>query len=137
MQSELGKFRFLNELIKVVSPKVRLNSADCRFFSFEEHFFSQYLGDKATEAVKKKVIELLFDWSQRMRYEQKIVEAYTMLKQQGIVKEDPVTAEPPLPPPSARPKNPIIEDEERSRVRCSIDLLQHLVFTLNLFDFSY
>lgn len=50
-----------------------------------------------------------------MRYEQKIVEAYNMLKQQGIISEDPVVLEPP-PPISARPKNPIIEDEERAKV---------------------
>ncbi|GAU88339.1 hypothetical protein RvY_01053 [Ramazzottius varieornatus] len=96
VQSELGKFRFLNELIKVVSPK--------------------YLGDKTTDAVKQKVISLLFHWSQMMRYEQKVVEAYNMLKQQGIVKDDPASAEPPPPPPAARPKNPIIEDEERARL---------------------
>ncbi|PNJ87793.1 GGA3 isoform 23, partial [Pongo abelii] len=37
--NEVGKFRFLNELIKVVSPK--------------------YLGDRVSEKVKTKVIELL------------------------------------------------------------------------------
>ncbi|XP_055338868.1 ADP-ribosylation factor-binding protein GGA3-like isoform X2 [Paramacrobiotus metropolitanus] len=95
VQSEIGKFRFLNELIKVVSPK--------------------YLGEKTAESVKKKTVELLYSWSQLMRYEQKIVEAYNMLKQQGIIKEDPVVFEAP-PPPPPRVKNPIMEDEERAKL---------------------
>ena len=51
-----------------------------------------------------------------VRYEQKIVEAYNMLKQQGIIREDPVVFEPP-PPPPPRAKNPIIEDDEKAKVR--------------------
>ena len=78
----------------------------------------QYLGEKSTEAVKKRTVEMLYTWSQAIRYEQKIVEAYTMLKQQGIVKDDPVhVLEPPPPPPQPRAKNPVIEDEEKARVR--------------------
>ncbi|OQV15580.1 ADP-ribosylation factor-binding protein GGA1 [Hypsibius exemplaris] len=97
VHAELGKFRFLNELIKVVSPK--------------------YLGDKSAESVKKRTIEMLYSWSQTIRYEQKIVEAYTMLKQQGIVKDDPVhILEPAAPPPAPRAKNPVIEDEEKARL---------------------
>uniref|UniRef100_A0A8C3AUU4 Golgi associated, gamma adaptin ear containing, ARF binding protein 1 n=1 Tax=Cyclopterus lumpus TaxID=8103 RepID=A0A8C3AUU4_CYCLU len=96
--SEVGKFRFLNELIKVVSPK--------------------YLGSRSPEPVKKKVLELIFSWTLGLPDEAKISDAYQMLKKQGIIKQDPEL--PPdqllnLPPP--RPKNAIFEDEEKSKVR--------------------
>ncbi|XP_039880605.1 ADP-ribosylation factor-binding protein GGA3-like isoform X1 [Simochromis diagramma] len=95
--NEVGKFKFLNELIKVVSPK--------------------YLGDKVSEQVKKKVIEMLYSWTVSLPDETKIAEAYQMLKLQGIVLADP---EIPLdatliPSPSPRPKNPVFEDEKKSK----------------------
>lgn len=95
--NEVGKFRFLNELIKVVSPK--------------------YLGDKVSEKVKTKVIEMLYSWTVSLPDEAKICEAYQMLKSQGIVSVDP---EIPLdatliPSPSPRPKNPVFDDEKKSK----------------------
>ncbi|KAM8844448.1 ADP-ribosylation factor-binding protein GGA1-like isoform 2-T2 [Spinachia spinachia] len=95
--SEVGKFRFLNELIKVVSPK--------------------YLGSRSPEPVKNKVLELIFSWTLGLPDEAKISDAYQMLKKQGIIKQDPEL--PPdkllnLPPP--RPKNAIFEDEEKSKM---------------------
>ncbi|XP_035035994.2 ADP-ribosylation factor-binding protein GGA1 isoform X1 [Hippoglossus stenolepis] len=94
--SEVGKFRFLNELIKVVSPK--------------------YLGSRSPEPVKNKVLELIYSWTLGLPDEGKITDAYQMLKKQGIIKQDPEL--PPdkllnLPPP--RPKNAIFEDEEKSK----------------------
>ncbi|KAM4584576.1 ADP-ribosylation factor-binding protein GGA1-like [Odontesthes bonariensis] len=95
--SEVGKFRFLNELIKVVSPK--------------------YLGTRAPEPVKKKVLEVMYSWTLRLPDETKITEAYHMLKKQGIVKQDPVLPDDkPLPPPPSRAKNAIFEDEEKSKM---------------------
>uniref|UniRef100_A0A3Q4HVH0 Golgi-associated, gamma adaptin ear containing, ARF binding protein 1 n=1 Tax=Neolamprologus brichardi TaxID=32507 RepID=A0A3Q4HVH0_NEOBR len=94
--SEVGKFRFLNELIKVVSPK--------------------YLGARAPDAVKKKVLEMIYSWTVRLPDETKILEAYQMLKKQGIVKQDPVLPiDKPLPPPPPRAKSAIFEDEEKSK----------------------
>uniref|UniRef100_A0A671VB56 Golgi associated, gamma adaptin ear containing, ARF binding protein 3a n=1 Tax=Sparus aurata TaxID=8175 RepID=A0A671VB56_SPAAU len=95
--NEVGKFRFLNELIKVVSPK--------------------YLGDKVSEKVKAKVIEMMYSWTVSLPDEAKICEAYQMLKSQGIVLVDP---EIPLdatliPSPSPRPKNPVFDDEKKSK----------------------
>ncbi|XP_074511568.1 ADP-ribosylation factor-binding protein GGA1-like isoform X2 [Sebastes fasciatus] len=95
--NEVGKFRFLNELIKVVSPK--------------------YLGSRSPEPVKNKVLELIFSWTLGLPDEAKISDAYQMLKKQGIIKQDPEL--PPdkllnLPPP--RPKNAIFEDEEKSKM---------------------
>ncbi|XP_042549018.1 ADP-ribosylation factor-binding protein GGA1 [Dipodomys spectabilis] len=94
---EVGKFRFLNELIKVVSPK--------------------YLGSRTSDKVKNKILELLYSWTVGLPEEVKIAEAYQMLKKQGIVKCDPKLPEDaafPIPPP--RPKNVIFEDEEKSKM---------------------
>ncbi|XP_054896795.1 ADP-ribosylation factor-binding protein GGA1-like isoform X2 [Poeciliopsis prolifica] len=94
---EVGKFRFLNELIKVVSPK--------------------YLGSRAPEPVKAKVLEMMYSWTVWYPDEAKIAEAYQMLKKQGIVKQDPVLpGDKPLPPPPPRAKTAIFEDEEKSKM---------------------
>ncbi|XP_071403526.1 ADP-ribosylation factor-binding protein GGA1-like isoform X4 [Centroberyx affinis] len=95
--SEVGKFRFLNELIKVVSPK--------------------YLGSRAPEPVKKKVLEMMYSWMVGLPDETKIADAYQMLKKQGIVKQDPVLPDDTLlPPPPPRAKSAIFEDEEKSKM---------------------
>ncbi|RXN24926.1 ADP-ribosylation factor-binding GGA1-like protein [Labeo rohita] len=94
--NEVGKFRFLNELIKVVSPK--------------------YLGSRAPEPVKKKVLEMMYSWTVSLPEETKISDAYQMLKKQGIIKQDPdLPDDKPCPPPPPRPKNAIFEDEEKSK----------------------
>uniref|UniRef100_A0A671L3K3 ADP-ribosylation factor-binding protein GGA1-like n=1 Tax=Sinocyclocheilus anshuiensis TaxID=1608454 RepID=A0A671L3K3_9TELE len=95
--NEVGKFRFLNELIKVVSPK--------------------YLGSRAPEPVKKKVLEMMYSWTVCLPEETKISDAYQMLKKQGIIKQDPDLPDDKLcPPPLPRPKNAIFEDEEKSKM---------------------
>ncbi|NXC43466.1 GGA3 protein, partial [Penelope pileata] len=96
--NEVGKFRFLNELIKVVSPK--------------------YLGDRVSEKVKTKVIELLYSWTVALPEESKIKDAYYMLKRQGIVMFDPVIPvdKTLIPSPPPRPKNPVFDDEEKSKL---------------------
>ncbi|NXI73655.1 GGA3 protein, partial [Anseranas semipalmata] len=96
--NEVGKFRFLNELIKVVSPK--------------------YLGDRVSEKVKTKVIELLYSWTVALPEESKIKDAYYMLKRQGIVMFDPVIPvdRTLIPSPPPRPKNPVFDDEEKSKL---------------------
>ncbi|ELK30977.1 ADP-ribosylation factor-binding protein GGA3 [Myotis davidii] len=96
--NEVGKFRFLNELIKVVSPK--------------------YLGDRVSEKVKTKVIELLYSWTLALPEESKIKDAYHMLKRQGIVQSDPLIPvdRTLIPSPPPRPKNPVFDDEEKSQL---------------------
>ncbi|XP_078257346.1 ADP-ribosylation factor-binding protein GGA3-like isoform X3 [Rhinoraja longicauda] len=96
--NEVGKFRFLNELIKVVSPK--------------------YLGDRVSEKVKTKVIELLFSWTVALPEETKVKEAYQMLKKQGILQQDPqIPVDKTLiPSPTARSKNTVFEDNEKSKL---------------------
>ncbi|XP_028914528.1 ADP-ribosylation factor-binding protein GGA2 [Ornithorhynchus anatinus] len=95
---EVAKFRFLNELIKVLSPK--------------------YLGAWSTEKVKKRVTEIMFSWTVWFPEEVKIRDAYQMLKKQGIIKQDPKLPEDKiLPPPSPRPKSTIFDsDEEKSKL---------------------
>ncbi|CAK6443903.1 unnamed protein product [Pipistrellus nathusii] len=94
---EVGKFRFLNELIKVVSPK--------------------YLGSRTSEKVKNKILELLYSWTVGLPEEVKIAEAYQMLKKQGIVKSDPkLPVDTIFPHPPPRSKNVIFEDEEKSKM---------------------
>nr|XP_002722989.1 ADP-ribosylation factor-binding protein GGA3 [Oryctolagus cuniculus] len=96
--NEVGKFRFLNELIKVVSPK--------------------YLGDRVSEKVKTKVVELLYSWTLALPEEAKVKDAYQMLKRQGIVQCDPpVPVDRTLiPSPPPRPRNPVFDDEEKSKL---------------------
>ncbi|XP_037363315.1 ADP-ribosylation factor-binding protein GGA2 isoform X1 [Talpa occidentalis] len=96
--SEVAKFRFLNELIKVLSPK--------------------YLGSWTTEKVKGRVIEILFSWTVWFPEDIKIRDAYQMLKKQGIIKQDPkLPMDKILPPPSPWPKSSIFDaDEEKSKL---------------------
>ncbi|KAM8777400.1 ADP-ribosylation factor-binding protein GGA2 [Rhynchonycteris naso] len=96
--SEVSKFRFLNELIKVLSPK--------------------YLGSWTTERVKGRVIEVLFSWTVWFPEDIKIRDAYQMLKKQGIIKQDPkLPVDKILPPPSPWPKSSIFDaDEEKSKL---------------------
>ncbi|KAL3877707.1 hypothetical protein ACJMK2_035373 [Sinanodonta woodiana] len=92
---EIGKFRFLNEIIKVLSPK--------------------YLGTKTTEKVKKKCIEIIYSWYKGLPLEPKIEDAYRMLKQQGIITEDPTYVDK-IPEPPPRPKNAVFEDDEKAKL---------------------
>lgn len=64
--AEVGKFRFLNEMIKLVSPK--------------------YLGSRTPATVQQMVLKLLHQWTKEYAGEVKIKEAYEMLKKQGVVK---------------------------------------------------
>jgi len=105
---EIGKFRFLNEMIKIVSPK--------------------YLGNLTTENVKHKTSRLMFSWTKTLTSEPKIAEAYNMLKRQGIILEDPagpeeaVEEQPPPPPPR---EDTLFKDEEKQK------LLQRLLRSKN------
>ncbi|KAI8436980.1 hypothetical protein MSG28_010385 [Choristoneura fumiferana] len=94
--AEIGKFRFLNEMIKLVSPK--------------------YFANRTAPDVQIKVLQLLHAWSIEYPKESKFKVAYEMLKNQGVIKETP----PPLPPEdvvvSPRNKHAIFEDEEKSKL---------------------
>ncbi|XP_071400210.1 ADP-ribosylation factor-binding protein GGA1-like isoform X2 [Centroberyx affinis] len=95
--SEAAKFRFLNELIKVLTPK--------------------YLGQWTPEKVKDRVTEVLYSWTLWLKEEPKIQEAYRMLKKQGVVKKDPklpdtvVTA-----PPPQRTTESVFDQEDKAKL---------------------
>ncbi|XP_022915925.1 ADP-ribosylation factor-binding protein GGA1 isoform X2 [Onthophagus taurus] len=103
-RSEVGKFRFLNEMIKLVSPK--------------------YLGLQTPMTVRHKVVRMIFWWTHDYPKETKIMEAYEMLRKQGLIKEVTVslgTEE----QANNKPKNSIFCDEEKSK------LLQKLLQSKN------
>ncbi|RNA21639.1 ADP-ribosylation factor-binding GGA1 [Brachionus plicatilis] len=90
----VARFRFLNEIIKLISPK--------------------YYGNRTSEKVKQRCIEILYSWYLYLN-RPKIKEAYEMLKKQGIVTEDPMNVDKldfKVPP---RISNPIFEDGEKSK----------------------
>ncbi|XP_012275349.1 ADP-ribosylation factor-binding protein GGA3 [Orussus abietinus] len=109
--AEVGKFRFLNEMIKLVSPR--------------------YLGDKTPEVVRERILQLLYTWTKEYPREIKIKEAYEMLKKQRVLKDDlPPTINRQndvLKPPKSKSTNSatVFDDEEKSK------LLQKLLQSKN------
>lgn len=63
-RNEIGKFRFLNELIRLVSP--------------------QYDGDKTPKKIRDKILDLMLLWTVNFPHEKKIKEAYDMLLKRGV-----------------------------------------------------
>lgn len=94
-QDEIGKFRFLNEMIKLVSPK--------------------YLGAHTPLAVKQKVLQLMYLWMLDYPKQSKIKDAYDMLKKQGVIKDVPlsVSADYQL---ERQQHNTIFQDEEKGKL---------------------
>lgn len=94
--SEIGKFRFLNELIKLVSPK--------------------YLAHRTPLPVKHRILDILYTWTIDLKNEAKVLEAYDMLKKQGVIKEIPTylghnVSAAIVPPP--KPRAPFCDDAEK------------------------
>lgn len=69
VHGDVGKFKFLNELIKLVSPK--------------------YRGDETPKDIQCKILDLLLIWTIQYPQEPKIKEAYDMLIKQGVAHEPP------------------------------------------------
>ncbi|XP_030646043.1 ADP-ribosylation factor-binding protein GGA3 [Chanos chanos] len=96
--NEVAKYRFLNELIKVVSPK--------------------YMGDSVSEKVKTKIIEMLYSWTVAFPNEAKISDAYQTLRRQGLITADPELPvdKTLIPSPPTRPKNPVFDNEDMGKL---------------------
>lgn len=106
--AEIGKFRFLNEMIKLVSPK--------------------YLGSQTPKPVRDRVLQLMYSWTIEYPREAKIKEAYQMLRKQGVVNDDPppdVLASGSSQGISGSSKSSVFEDEKKQR------LLQKLLQSKN------
>uniref|UniRef100_A0A674PHT6 ADP-ribosylation factor-binding protein GGA3-like n=1 Tax=Takifugu rubripes TaxID=31033 RepID=A0A674PHT6_TAKRU len=92
---EVAKFRFLNELIKVLSPK--------------------YFGAWTSQTVKDRVTEVLYGWTLWLKDEPKIKEAYGMLKRQGIVEKDPKLPDTIImAPPPQRTTQSVFDQEDKA-----------------------
>ncbi|XP_071210379.1 ADP-ribosylation factor-binding protein GGA2-like isoform X2 [Salvelinus alpinus] len=99
--SEAAKFRFLNELIKVLSPK--------------------FLGQWSGAEVKLRVTEVLYSWTLWLKEEPKIQEAYRMLKKQGLVKKDPKLPDTiVMPPPSQRAEDSVFNQEDKAKLLATL-----------------
>ncbi|KAM9363511.1 ADP-ribosylation factor-binding protein GGA2-like [Symphorus nematophorus] len=95
--SEAAKFRFLNELIKVLTPK--------------------YFGAWTPQKVKDRVTEVLYGWTLWLKDEPKIKEAYSMLKKQGIVKKDPKLPDKVImAPPPQRTTESVFDQEDKAKL---------------------
>ncbi|XP_057700629.1 ADP-ribosylation factor-binding protein GGA3-like isoform X1 [Corythoichthys intestinalis] len=68
-RGEADKYRFLNELIKVLVPK--------------------YFGSWTAQTVKDRLTQVLYGWTLWLKEEAKIQATYSMLKKQGIIEKDP------------------------------------------------
>ncbi|XP_077574719.1 ADP-ribosylation factor-binding protein GGA1-like [Stigmatopora nigra] len=92
---EAAKFRFLNELIKVLTPK--------------------YFGSWTTQTVKDRLTQILYGWTLWLKEETKIQEAYSMLKKQGIIVKDPKVPDPIImAPPPQRTTNSVFDQEDKA-----------------------
>ncbi|XP_077462174.1 nondiscriminating glutamyl-tRNA synthetase EARS2, mitochondrial isoform X4 [Stigmatopora argus] len=92
---EAAKFRFLNELIKVLTPK--------------------YFGSWTTQTVKDRLTQVLYGWTLWLKEETKIQEAYSMLKKQGIIVKDPKVPDPIIMvPPPQRATDSVFEQEDKA-----------------------
>lgn len=68
-RSEVGKFRFLNELLKLVSPN--------------------HKGKETPPDIRDKILQLLYIWTLQYPQEAKIKDAYDMLLKLGVTYEPP------------------------------------------------
>ncbi|XP_061888612.1 ADP-ribosylation factor-binding protein GGA3-like isoform X2 [Entelurus aequoreus] len=92
---EAAKFRFLNELIKVLTPK--------------------YFGSWTPQKVKDRLTEVLYGWTLWLKEETKIQEAYSMLKKQGFIKKDPERPETvTMAPPPQRSTDSVFDQVEKA-----------------------
>lgn len=77
LQQELGRNRFLNELAKMLSPKVLINK--------KMEINKQYDAGRCPEAVKVRISEIFHDWAKMFPNQPKISIAYNTLFKKGKI----------------------------------------------------
>uniref|UniRef100_A0A0K0FJK4 VHS domain-containing protein n=1 Tax=Strongyloides venezuelensis TaxID=75913 RepID=A0A0K0FJK4_STRVS len=98
---DLGKYKFLNSMIKLLSPK--------------------YLGNETPKKIKDKVIILLYGWQKYIGHIGKFKEVYILLKKQNLIIEDPKVHIDDYVIESKKPvKMACFEDEEKSKLLASL-----------------
>ncbi|CEF70864.1 VHS domain and GAT domain and Clathrin adaptor, gamma-adaptin, appendage domain and ENTH/VHS domain and Coatomer/clathrin adaptor appendage, Ig-like subdomain and VHS subgroup domain-containing protein [Strongyloides ratti] len=94
---DLGKYKFLNSIIKLLSPK--------------------YLGNETPKEIKDKVIVLLYGWQKYIGHIGNFKEVYMLLKKQNLILNDPKVD---IDEYVIEPKKPVkmvcFEDEEKSKL---------------------
>ncbi|CAD5216162.1 unnamed protein product [Bursaphelenchus okinawaensis] len=95
--NELGKYKFLNQFIRLLSSK--------------------YQGNQTAENVKKKAIELLYAWSQSFRHLDKLRQVYESLKKEKIIESDPLLNNVNIPKLNTREQRVCaLADEEKEKL---------------------
>ncbi|KAI6661940.1 ADP-ribosylation factor-binding protein GGA3-like isoform X2 [Oopsacas minuta] len=108
--NEVGKFKLLNELIKLISPK--------------------YSASNSSEQLKGKVRGLFFQWRRGLPKQGKILDAYEMLKKEGLIDDEGNLPDAPPPQVLDEPaRDSIIKDERE------IETLERLLKSKNPQDF--
>uniref|UniRef100_A0A0N5B3R0 VHS domain-containing protein n=1 Tax=Strongyloides papillosus TaxID=174720 RepID=A0A0N5B3R0_STREA len=98
---DLGKYKFLNSMIKLLSPK--------------------YLGNETPKIIKDKVIILLYGWQKYIGHIGKFKEVYILLKKQNLIIKDPKVHIDDYVIESKKPvKMACFEDEEKSKLLASL-----------------
>ncbi|XP_031625455.1 ADP-ribosylation factor-binding protein GGA3 [Contarinia nasturtii] len=111
-RTEVGKFRFLNDLIRLVSP--------------------QYEGEKTPKKIRDKILDLLLLWTINFPNEKKIKEAYDMLLKRGVRHE---TAKPVIAKNDAKHEAIDVKSRERPEPDLSAKL-QRLLRSSNPADYK-
>uniref|UniRef100_A0AC35U8J5 VHS domain-containing protein n=1 Tax=Rhabditophanes sp. KR3021 TaxID=114890 RepID=A0AC35U8J5_9BILA len=98
---DIGKFRFLNSFIRILSTK--------------------YLGNETDSNVKEKATHLLYGWQKYIEHIGKFKEVYELLKKQKIILADPIIKVEDYVIEKKRPeKMAAFEDEEKSKLLSSL-----------------
>ncbi|KAI6202502.1 ADP-ribosylation factor-binding protein GGA1 [Aphelenchoides besseyi] len=106
VENEVGKYKFLNQFIRLLSPK--------------------YQGLQTSDKVRDKAISLLHTWRHSMRQLHKLTRVYDELIEQKIVDADCLMEQSQIPKLSIRRMAASsVKDEEQSR------LLTHLLYSKN------
>ncbi|CAD6193029.1 unnamed protein product [Caenorhabditis auriculariae] len=92
----LGRYRFLNQLVKIITPK--------------------YLGAQTSQEVKNFAIKLLYTWQRSIKHIGKFKEVYDSLREHNLITEDPSIPEEEIAIAPSTPRSAVFEDEEKSRV---------------------